>query len=589
MYIGVTNYQYTEDLLYLANCILPAGKKSVQNELCKITTPLRLAHWESMLSSHPDREYADYIISGIRDGFRVGYSHVVSATKPLSSARKNMHSAEENPHVVEEYLEAELARGVLLGPFQREEVPGVHLNRFGVIPKSSQPEKWRLIVDLSHPEGKSVNDGIDPSRCSLQYVRIDEVVKQLLQLGPGALMAKLDVKSAYRIVPVHPEDRFLLGMQWKGRIYVDAALPFGLRSAPKIFTALADALEWMVQQHGAQYIWHYLDDFLTGGAAGSQECRLNLQLVIDICSYLGIPLAEEKVEGPAACLVFLGIVIDTVKGELRLPAQKLERLRSQLEEWLGRRRCTKRELLSIAGQLQHAAKVVRPGRVFLRRLFDLSTTVKKPHHHLNLSSGARSDLAWWREFIEQWNGVSLMSVAGDQSPEVTLTSDASGTWGCGAYWKEGWFQLEWRNTTCPAHQNIAIKEMIPIVVASAIWGRRWSGKVVCCRCDNSAVVAVLNHRSSRDGDLMHLLRCLTFFEAAFSMRLTAVHIAGADNVLADDLSRDKLSSFLQAVGNQAATKQSIPPQSLLDMVINQRPDWTSPSWRVMFRSILNSV
>ena len=154
---------------------------------------------ESMLSGHPDREYTDYIISGIQDGFQVGYSHGATTTKPLSSARKNMHSAEENPHVVEEYLEAELARGVLLGPFQREEVTGVHLNCFGVIPKSSQPGKWRLIVDLSHPEGKSVNDGIDSSRCSLQYVRIDDVVKQLLHLGPGALMAKLDVKSAYRI------------------------------------------------------------------------------------------------------------------------------------------------------------------------------------------------------------------------------------------------------------------------------------------------------------------------------------------------------------------------------------------------------
>ena len=402
-------------------------------------------------------------------------------------------------------------------------------------------------------------------------------------------MAKLDIKSAYRIVPVHPEDRFLLGVQWKERIYVDAALPFGLRSAPKLFTALADTLEWMVRQHGAQHIWHYLDDFLTCGAAGSQECRLNLQLLVDICNYLGVPLAEEKVEGPADCLVFLGIAIDTVRGEMRLPSQKLERLRSQLEEWLGRKRCTKRELLSIAGQLQHAAKVVRPGRVFLRRLFDLSATVVKPHHHLNLSSGARSDLAWRHEFIGQWNGVSLMSVAGDQSPEVTLTSDASGSWGCGAYWEEGWFQLEWVHTVCPATLNFAIKEMIPIVLASAVWGRMWAGKVVCCQCDNSAVVAVLNHRTSKDGDLMHLLRCLTFFEAAFSMRATATHIAGSENVLADDLSRDRLSSFLQAVGHQAVSKRSVLPQPLLDMVINQKPDWTSRSWRAMFRSILNSV
>ena len=76
-----------------------------------------------------------------------------------------------------------------------------------MIPKSYQPGKWRRIVNLSHPEGKSVNEGINSSRCSLQYVQVDDIVNQLLQLGPGALMAKLEVKSAYRIVPVHPDDR----------------------------------------------------------------------------------------------------------------------------------------------------------------------------------------------------------------------------------------------------------------------------------------------------------------------------------------------------------------------------------------------
>jgi hypothetical protein len=165
-----------------------------------------------------------------------------------------------NPQVVQDYLEAELRRGVVLGPFIRAEVPKVHLNRFGVIPKPHQPGRWRLIVDLSYPEGRSVNDGISSDLCSLQYVKVDDVVRQLLQLGPGALMAKLDVKSAYWIVPVHPQDRHLLGMQWKDGVYVDAALPFGLRSAPKIFNALADAVEWIGREHGVSHLWHYLDD-----------------------------------------------------------------------------------------------------------------------------------------------------------------------------------------------------------------------------------------------------------------------------------------------------------------------------------------
>ena len=368
-----------------------------------------------------------------------------------------------------------------------------------------------------------------------------------------------------------------------------AALPFGLRSAPKIFTALADGLEWMAKEHGVEYLWHYLDDFITCGAAGSEECRLHLQILLDICKRLGVPIAEEKVDGPTACLVLWGIIIDTIRGELRLPLDKLTRLRDRINEWLQKKRCTKRDLLSLAGQLQHAATVVRPGRTFLRRLFDLSATVQKPHHHLSLNRGARSDLAWWHEFLTDWNGVSLLVALGEQEPTVTLTSDASGTWGCGAFWNAWWFQLAWSDTACTGEVNIATKELIPIVMAAAMWGKAWEGQVVCCRCDNDAVVAVLNKRTSRDQDLMHLLRCLSFFEARFSFRAVASHIPGVQNSLADDLSRNKLSSFLQAMGQATLSSQSKPPQPLVDMLINHKPDWTSSAWRRLFSTTLRMV
>ena len=63
----------------------------------------------------------------------------------------------------------------------------------------------------------------------------------------GAQLAKVDIKSAYRNIPVQLEDRWMLGMRWEGGLFVDIVLPFGLRSAPKIFTAVADAVEWMLK------------------------------------------------------------------------------------------------------------------------------------------------------------------------------------------------------------------------------------------------------------------------------------------------------------------------------------------------------
>ena len=105
---------------------------------------------------------------------------------------------------------------------------------------------------------------------------------KLIEMGPGIELAKLDVKSADRNVPVHPEDRHLLGMCWRGQVYVDPALPFGLRLAPKIFNALADAVERIVKQNRVEHFWHYLDDFLTCGEPGIGECQLNLQTVKDM-------------------------------------------------------------------------------------------------------------------------------------------------------------------------------------------------------------------------------------------------------------------------------------------------------------------
>ena len=125
-------------------------------------------------------------------------------------------------------------------------------------------------MDLSIPVGSSVNDGIDKKFCSLSYVSVDDVVDGVVECGRGCLMAKIDVRSAYRNIPVHPDDRHLLGIFWRGNTFLDDTLPFRLRSAPKIFNAVADALEWILKHRGIRYIYHYLDDFIVLGP----PCRL---------------------------------------------------------------------------------------------------------------------------------------------------------------------------------------------------------------------------------------------------------------------------------------------------------------------------
>jgi hypothetical protein len=170
-----------------------------------------------------------------------------------------MPSAYDHPDVVERYLGEETRAGHILGPFHPGAIPGLHISRVGVIPKGRSTGKWRVITDLSFPGGASVNDGIDPARCTLHYTSVEAVARVAHKAGRGALLAKADIKSAYRLVPVH---RLLLGVEWQGHHYLDGMLPFGLRSTSKVLTAVADALEWCIRGRGVAGIDHYLDDFI---------------------------------------------------------------------------------------------------------------------------------------------------------------------------------------------------------------------------------------------------------------------------------------------------------------------------------------
>ena len=102
---------------------------------------------------------------------------------------------------------------------------------------------------------KSVNSLIPDSAAEVKYTGIQEAVDKLMSLGSGALMAKFDIKRAYRLLPVNTNDRSFLGMKWKNNYYIDLALPFGLRSAPKIFTKFADVLEFLLLLPIFNTIW----------------------------------------------------------------------------------------------------------------------------------------------------------------------------------------------------------------------------------------------------------------------------------------------------------------------------------------------
>ena len=530
----------------------PAGAPPSCSPLKQIITPLRLQQFAEELKFHTDPNWVKEILKGIDKGVSLGY-HGLRCQR----ISRNLASASQHPQIIDEELGKEVRARRIVGPFDTPPIPNLQCSGVGVIPKKTGG--WRMIMHLSAPPDSSINDGIDKEEFTLRYATIDDAVQMINRLGSNSLLAKIDIKSAICTLPVRVEDRELLGICWRQKYYVDCCLPFGLRSAPFIFNQYAEALEWILRHNYLiPNIIHYLDDFLIVGKPSSAECKIALQKMLHTCKQLGFPIAERKIEGPTTVITFLGILLDTATMELRLPHDKLEALTSLLRQWnTTKKKTTKRELLSLIGKLSFAAKVIPAGRIFLRRLIDLSTSVKKLHHHITLTAGARADIKWWQDFLPGWNGVSLMLQADWQTAaDLNLFTDASGTLGFGAYFKGAWIMGTWSKEQLS--RSIQWKELFAIVAAAATWGNKWQRQKIVVYCDNQAIVHVWQAKSPKNSALAQLCRTLFFLAAKNSFNISLKHLPGADNQIADALSRQQVHHFKQIAPEAEAEATATP-------------------------------
>ena len=253
---------------------------------------------------------------------------------------------------------------------------------------------------------------------------------------------------------------------------------------------MADGLAWAMYCNGISAVLHYLDDFFFCGPAHSSICEHFLKVAIALCEQLGLPVAMEKVFGPSTTLIFLGIEIDSIQQVKRLPHDKLVRLQSLIKSWSSKRMASKHQLQQLLGHLNHAAVVVKPGRLFVHNLIEAVKRLKHQRQMVRLNVQARSDISWWNLFLTDWNGTAFFHSSGT----LEVASDASGSWGCAAINKSSndWFQVPWSQQW--QDMSIAVKELFPVVVGAALWGSLWSHSVVRFNIDNEVVVIVLNSR-----------------------------------------------------------------------------------------------
>ena len=199
-------------------------------------------------------------------------------------------------------------------PFTTPPFSQFRISPLGVVPTKT-PGSYRLIHHLSYPRGASVNDGIAPEHSAVSYSRIDDAVGLIKQCGRGCFLAKTDIESAFRIIPIHPGDYCLLGMCWEGQYYYDRCMPVGCSSSCKTFESFSTALEWIAKHVlGVPHMIHLLDDFLlvSSTLAG---CQARLAQFLALCTYLGVPIVPARTVGPFRVLSFAGIELDSVHME----------------------------------------------------------------------------------------------------------------------------------------------------------------------------------------------------------------------------------------------------------------------------------
>ncbi|XP_062586589.1 uncharacterized protein LOC134248181 isoform X1 [Saccostrea cucullata] len=521
-----------------------------------VVTPVRTTILKQLLEGY-HQNLKEFLCEGFEKGFRLGYE---GPRQPRFSS--NLLSAKTLPNITLEKLNKEISLGRIAGPFDAPPFANMQCSPIGLVPKKEANE-FRMIQHLSFPDGHSVNDFIPDELCSVSYTTIDDAIKLIRQIGRDCLLAKTDIASAFRIIPVHSLDHELLGIQFQNKFYFDKCLPMGCSISCSIFETFSTALQWIAcNKFGVPNMLHILDDFLFIGPRDSSICGLALQQFISLCEVLGVPIKSEKTEGPSTEIVFLGIQLDTVKWEARLPQDRVQKIREAVKLAKNRKKMKLREVQSLIGLLNFACCVVVPGRAFLRRLINLTVGVKKPHHRIRLNKQARLDLLAWETFIDNFNGKSIfLDDQWQNSQKLHLYTDAAGSLGYGAILGKKWFFGSWENINLQ-DRNITFKELFPIVVAIEIWGETLANCSILFHSDNMAVVNIINRLSSKEPSVMSLVRRLVLACLRFNILFKSEHIPGKDNILPDLLSRLQVEKFKELAPYMDKCPVNIPQEYL---------------------------
>lgn len=333
-------------------------------------------------------------------------------------------------------------------------------------------------------------------------------------------------------------------------IFHDNRLCFGLKCGPCHFNDISCFIAHVLRQKEIRLV-QYLDDFLC--IASNFEACANAQAeVINLLRYLGFYVSWDKVCSPSQVVTYLGIVVDSSLMEIRLPEYKLAKAKLLLAQYRVATYISKHDLEVLTGLLAHCAVVVRGGRVFCRRLYDLyKVLIVKNLQRIKIPVSAQCDLQWWSNFMCIFNGKSAIR---NDMFSGCMISDSS-LRGFGAYLNSDWLAGTWPDVPpleidspcghiCQAPKfnvstfdNINMLELWPVLLGIHRWYHLFKNCRVSLLTDNTQVLGMLRKGLSSNTVCMDWIREIYWVCVIHNIDLVPDYIATGDNTIADALSR----------------------------------------------------
>ena len=501
-------------------------------------TPLRIPLLISLIKTYPHPD-AGFLSSSLLHGFTIPFGSLPSA---VSSPSPNLSPPEERAR--QALIEKECRLGRLFGPWRSSPWPDAVMSPVYVVPKSStSPHEYRLIHNLSFSSNgypaASVNSCIPDEMVSVSYYRLGEFISTVKDFGPNTLMFKFDVKSAFKLLCLHPDFIKYFGFIVDGQIFFDRTLPFGCRVSCRYWEMFAQFLLWRFRSISLfDWLWNYLDDFF---ACAPHFCEREIRDAFQHCkreaTRLGLPLADDKEVAPTTRVEILGVIIDTGEGRLFLSERKLEKLRGAIRSALTSTSTTLRPLQSLLGLLGSAIIVFPIARAFLCRLYAFSAIFPNTNVRRHIPRACRADLKIWSSVLAGaapgrllWPGSRTVPVATDASPR-----------GYGIVYGNSWNAGHWSWLPHPLSLGITVLELLPLLLF--LRTHQFADHHIRLQCDNMAVVEVISAMRATDRKIVLFLREIAKICLANRLTLSAVHVPGVENVGPDLLSRNRIEEF----------------------------------------------